>query len=606
MITNSASAAKATAKAILPHRNNATKFITAVQETKEGVDVSVNSQELASHVDDVFDGHAEGGKTILEGFEKVSENMDEGVVKDSMEAIGGAVEKVVGPAIDAVHDGVREVVKKGTEVVHGAARAIVTPKGMPDIPEPEEVAKGLSKTIKTQAEALPESAEKVFDAAEGIAQGVVDVVDPSGAMKAAIQNATEFVGESVVDLMEETVVEEAIETVIGSVPIVGTIMPSIHLLHGCVKTAAGVSSLAVGGAVYFVGGACGAVAAPFDGGATYGKVANVSREMSTWGASVTAEGGLIATKGAMGFADQIPGSQIATIPTKIACNIGAKSVNELRNSSRSVDVQGDDDFEGVVTEEMMQTGRTYEIFSTDGQRVLRASNTKSSRCFTLLGYAWGGYTLTFESTLQPPSSSVESQEQHEERQRRKGQKKQGQREQEQKEDEEQEDERREDEGQEEQEEQGDQGDQEEQGYQGDQGDQEGQADTSSSFSFSGGPGAYHLHSGLHGGNPLFFLGLCYPAEWVVWDVEGKMAGAWESLQLQWLEGGKKFTISGHGGQHVKWKDGLFWGTRSASKAAEFVLRERNSRSRTSITTTSTGTNTDTNATASTGTNTKSS
>lgn len=101
---------------------------------------------------------------------------------------------------------------------------------------------------------------------------------------------------------------------------------------------------------------------------------------------------------------------------------------------------------------------------------------------------------------------------------------------------------------------------------------------SSSFSFSGSPGDYRLHSGMHGGNTLFFLGKCYPAEWVVWDVGGKTGGAWERLELRWQEGGKKFTISGHGGQHVRWKDsdGFFRGTRSECKATEFVLREKTS------------------------------
>ncbi|CAB1098775.1 unnamed protein product [Ectocarpus sp. CCAP 1310/34] len=108
--------------------------------------------------------------------------------------------------------------------------------------------------------------------------------------------------------------------------------------------------------------------------------------------------------------------------------------------------------------------------------------------------------------------------------------------------------------------------------------QEELEDLSSSFSYSGSPGAYRLHCGMHGGNTLFLLGACYPAEWVVWDVPGKTDGKWERLELRWREGGKKFTISGHVGQHVRWKDsdGFVRGTRGESKVTDFVLRERGS------------------------------
>lgn len=100
----------------------------------------------------------------------------------------------------------------------------------------------------------------------------------------------------------------------------------------------------------------------------------------------------------------------------------------------------------------------------------------------------------------------------------------------------------------------------------------------SSFSFSGSPGTYRLHSGMHNNNTLFFMGATYPAEWVVWDVEGKTTGAWEVLQLKWQEGGEKFKILGHGGQYAKWfePEGIFKGTRTEWKATEFVLKEKNS------------------------------
>ncbi|CAM9852057.1 unnamed protein product, partial [Ectocarpus sp. 4 AP-2014] len=60
---------------------------------------------------------------------------------------------------------------------------------------------------------------------------------------------------------------------------------------------------------------------------------------------------------------------------------------------------------------MVQTGKTYEIFSADGTRLVRASNTKSSRCIKLFGYAWGGYALKFEGPCpSPPSAAAETQE----------------------------------------------------------------------------------------------------------------------------------------------------------------------------------------------------
>ncbi|CAM9953365.1 unnamed protein product [Ectocarpus fasciculatus] len=309
---------------------------------------------------------------------------------------------------------------------------------------------------------------------------------------------------------------------------------------------------------------------------------------------------------------------------------------------------------------MVQTGKAYEIFSADGTRLLRATNTKSSRCHKFFGWDWGGYALTFEAPYPSPPSAAETQEdqeedegqqeqlvqheqheQHEEQQERKerevpsaspsaaaetqadqeedeGQQEQqvkqvqqephGQYEEQQEPDEregpsaspssaaETQADQEEDEGQQEQQVQqephGQHEEQQEPGEregpsaspssseetQEERKDHKEQEERSSSFSFSGSPGAYRLHSDMHGGNTLFFLGKCYPAEWVVWDVGGKTDGAWERLELRWQEGGKKFTISGHGGQHVRWKDsdGFFRGTRSGSKATNFVLREKTS------------------------------
>lgn len=53
------------------YRKDGQKFLTAALETSKGVDVSVDSEELAGHVDEQFDGHADGGKAIVEGFKKV-------------------------------------------------------------------------------------------------------------------------------------------------------------------------------------------------------------------------------------------------------------------------------------------------------------------------------------------------------------------------------------------------------------------------------------------------------------------------------------------------------------------------------------------------------
>ena len=169
----------------------------------------------------------------------------------------------------------------------------------------------------------------------------------------------------------------------------------------------------------------------------------------------------------------------------------------------------------------------------------------------LFGYTWGGYSLTFEGPSPSPSSSTETQQEQQDDQEREGQEEQEQEEGEQK-------------------------------TENEEDEEQGEERSSSYFSFSGSPGAYRLHSGMHGGNTVFFLGVRYPAEWVVWDVAGKTDGKWEKMDLRWREGGKKFTISGHGGQHVRWKQskgkGVFRGTRTESKAAEFVLRDKSSSS----------------------------
>lgn len=211
------------------------------------------------------------------------------------------VGEVAGPAIEVVHDALREGVKKGTEVVHGAVRAVVTPRGLPDIEDAEDRAERYAETIETQAEGLADSAAKAFGAVSDNAPVFLKDVVPSE----ALEDAVEELGETVAGALGEAAVEEAVETVAGSVPVVGAIIPSYYLLHGGAKTAAGATSLVAAGVMTLVGGVYGAAAAPFDGGASWGKVANTSRGVSRWGASVGAEGGLIAAKGAMGFADQV-------------------------------------------------------------------------------------------------------------------------------------------------------------------------------------------------------------------------------------------------------------------------------------------------------------
>ncbi|CAB1102597.1 unnamed protein product [Ectocarpus sp. CCAP 1310/34] len=172
---------------------------------------------------------------------------------------------------------------------------------------------------------------------------------------------------------------------------------------------------------------------------------------------------------------------------------------------------------------MVQTGKSYEIFSADGTRPVRASNTKSSRCNKMHAWTIRGARRARRARrpicIIPVVVGGGEEDPRRTQRRRRG--------------------------------------------------------TFLVLLFSGSPGAYRLHGDMHGGNTLFFLGKCYPAEWVVWDVGGKTDGAWERLELRWQEGGKKFTISRYGGQHVRWKDadGVFRGT-SESKATEFVLKEK--------------------------------
>lgn len=216
----------------------------------------------------------------------------------------------VGDAVGVVHDALREGVKTGTEVVHGAARAMnkaggVTSGGMPDIEGVEERAEGYAESMETHAEGLADSASEAFERARERAPDILSAVDPEGKLEETVEEMAEEVGEAVMECLGGEAAEEALEAVAGSIPIAGALIPSYHLIHGGVKAAAGVTSLATAGTMALVGGVYGMAAAPFDGGASWGKVANASRGASLWGASMGAEGGLIAAKGAMGFADQV-------------------------------------------------------------------------------------------------------------------------------------------------------------------------------------------------------------------------------------------------------------------------------------------------------------
>ncbi|CAN0550467.1 unnamed protein product, partial [Ectocarpus sp. 8 AP-2014] len=199
--------------------------------------------------------------------------------------------ELVGDAVGVVHDALREGVKTGTEVVHGAARAMnkaggVTSRGMPDIEGVEERVERYAESMETEAEGLSDSAAEAFDRARENAPGVLSAVDPEGTLEEAVEEATEEVGEAVMEILGGEVAEEALEAAVGSIPVAGALIPSHYLIHGAVKAAAGATSLAAAGTMALVGGVYGIAAAPFDGGASWGKVANASRGASVWGASM--------------------------------------------------------------------------------------------------------------------------------------------------------------------------------------------------------------------------------------------------------------------------------------------------------------------------------
>lgn len=213
--------------------------------------------------------------------------MDDGIVEDSIEAVVEGVEHLANSAVlntagdvvehttDVVHDTLREIVKTGTGAVHGAARAVnaadgVTPTGMPDVDDSAEVA-------------------------ERIVEGVEE----------AAEHCAEHVGKEAMEWVGEIALEEAAESVAELVPGVGAIIPFWHVVNGTAKATAGACGLVAGSSLALVGGAYGAVAAPFDGGAAWGNVMNASKAPSAWGVSMGAEGGLVATKGALGFANQV-------------------------------------------------------------------------------------------------------------------------------------------------------------------------------------------------------------------------------------------------------------------------------------------------------------
>eukprot|EP00752_Nemacystus_decipiens_P008599 g7678.t1 len=343
------------------------------------------------------------------------------------------------------------------------------------------------KTFKKVVGRVPDDGPEVEEVAETAGNLMSDVA-PS-ALRELVQTTTEVAGEAFM--------EEVTDTVAEMIPVAGVVMPTYNLVDGLVKAVVGAGGLAVGGTTADLGGLVGGLAAPVDGGATWGSAMKVAGRTSAWSASVAGEGTLTAVKGVAGFVNQVPGAQVATVPIKIISGVGANSVRKLRISGGEIE-SGifDDNCEGAVTEDAMQVEKTYQLVSADGKLVLRATSTKPRRGYKkLLGH--GGYSLTF--------GDIQSAEADEE---------------------------------------------------------------ASSFSFSGSPGAYHLHSGMHNNNTLFFIGATYPAQWVVWDVQGK-TGEWEKLKLEWQEGGQKFKILGHGGQYVEWvpSKGIFEGGRTSAGGA---------------------------------------
>lgn len=248
--------------------------------------------------------------------------VDDGLVEDSIEKIVDGVENLansevvekvgegLGHAIGAVHDTVREGVKIGTEATHKVARAVnaadgVTPEGMPEIEDSAEVAERLVDMFESEVEGLATSTGEAFDTLREYTPGVVGAVDPSGAMEEAVEACAGQAGETVMEWIGEAALEEAAESVAELVPGVGAVIPFWLVVNGTAKATAGACGLVAGGSIALVGGLYGAAAAPFDGGASWGNAMNASRTPSAWGASMGAEGGLIAAKGALGFANQV-------------------------------------------------------------------------------------------------------------------------------------------------------------------------------------------------------------------------------------------------------------------------------------------------------------
>lgn len=101
-------------------------------------------------------------------------------------------------------------------------------------------------------------------------------------------------------------------------------------------------------------------------------------------------------------------------------------------------------------------------------------------------------------------------------------------------------------------------------------------DASALFTFSGWPGAYRMHSGVHHNNMLYFLGPNHQLDWVVWDRAVPTTGEWELMGLHWLEGegGREtFKMEFFEGFYVKWAVSGFTGVEEFDSATEFVLHE---------------------------------
>eukprot|EP00903_Cladosiphon_okamuranus_P005820 g5763.t1 len=490
------------AQAAHQRAGDARDFTTGLVTVATGKNMSVNEEELAEYVDEKYDDHAEaweGTKELTRNTFKVGEHQGDCEVV-------GKVGEVVEDVFEIVHDTLRKGVTMGAGSIHGAVRdfhavAGVSPQGMPagqdgaDIAEGADVVEGAN--VAEYVGMAKSGAEDVATSAAETVGNLSEIVPPE-AVGESVQMAVGGLGEAVTGAL----VEEGTETLGEMFPVAGLVMPTYSVVDGIIKAGVGAGGLAIGGTAALLGGVIGGLAAPFDGGARWGSAMKVAGRTSAWSASLTGEGTLTAVKGTMGLVNQVPGCQIATVPIKIGCRIGAKSVRQLRLSGGETD-SGVDDLEGAITENAVQAETKYQLVSADGKRVLQATSAKVRRGYQYwLGH--GGYSLTF-GDLQ----SAEAEE------------------------------------------------------------------GSSSFWFSGAPGAYRLHSGLHSNNTLFFIGKTYPAQWVVWDVEGK-CGDWEKLQLRWHEGGQKFKILGHGGQYVEWvpSKGTFEGGRTESEATEFALRER--------------------------------